>query len=643
MGINASGSTAASQTVVFNRVPTVNDSKNFIIGCLWLKPSTLVVPSDNARMWMLTALIGNDATWTEIVASGANGIVTIDGDAGSISGATVSVTGLTTAGSTVSFVGDNATAMTLHVSDLAGNTFIGSGAGDVATTGLLNTGLGHSVLSSITTGVNNTCVGYQTGTAIDAGGSNTCIGTFAGSDLVGGDDNTLLGGAAGSNIISGNNNIAIGVDAALTYTGAESNNIVIGSQGVIADSAKIRIGTNGTQTTTHIVGIDGVDVGNVIDVLVMSAVGDQLGTAEITAGAGISVTPGANTITIAATGIGTINGDVSSVSGSPISLTGLTTAGATVSFEGNGAALMTLHTTDSDSNTFIGSNAGNISAGLFNTALGDSSLGDITIGESNTALGSHSGLSLTTGDDNTLIGAGAADLLLTGNNNIIIGKSAGASYTGAESNNILLENLGTLGDSAKIRIGTQGTQTACHIVGIDGVNVGSVAEVVTMSAAGNQLGSAVITAGSGISVTPGANTITIAATGSVATGSVIGFSRSGTLLDTGSIRWASPFAVNISSTQAHAEYVMPLNGTVKNLYVNVDTNANTDPGTVTVNKNGVNTTLVATITATTTGVFSDTNGAHEVTYAAGDTIQFELSQAATGNTSGSVSVQFTPT
>ena len=67
------------------------------------------------------------------------------------------------------------------------------------------------------------------------------------------------------------------------------------------------------------------------------------------------------------------------------------------------------------------------------------------------------------------------------------------------------------------------------ICGIDGINVGSVAKVVTM--ARDQLGTATITAGSGITVTPTANTITIAASGG---GSVTLTGNTGGALTSGS-------------------------------------------------------------------------------------------------------------
>lgn len=284
MGINASASLSAPQMVTQNRAPTVNDSKNFIIGCLWLKPD-ISSPAEDAEIWMLTSLIGNLATWTPLATTSAGSISIIEGDSGFVGGPTVSIKGNSTAGATVNFIGDNATAMTFNVTDADENTLIGLSSGNGTLTGVQNTSLGKGTLFNLTSGQENTVVGLNSGLSIQSGNDNTIVGSGAGAQFETGNNNILIGNAAGDNLAA-----------------AESNNIIIGSLGTLGDSAKIRIGTQGTQTATHIVGIDGVNVGSVAEVVTMSAAGNQLGTAVITAGSGISVTPGANTITIAATG-----------------------------------------------------------------------------------------------------------------------------------------------------------------------------------------------------------------------------------------------------------------------------------------------------------------------------------------------------
>ena len=71
-----------------------------------------------------------------------------------------------------------------------------------------------------------------------------------------------------------------------------------------------------------------------------------------------------------------------------------------------------------------------------------------------------------------------------GSSNIAVGSNAGLNLTTGNSN-IDIGNQGVAGESAKIRIGTQGSQTKAFIAGIHGVPVTGVAVKVT---AAGQLG-----------------------------------------------------------------------------------------------------------------------------------------------------------
>lgn len=158
-------------------------------------------------------------------------------------------------------------------------------------------------------------VGDEVRLEVTDGGDNTLIGRLAGNAALTGIENVSIGGGSlealgnGSNnfaggfnalglLVDGDDCIAIGHSAGINYTSNESDNIVIGNSGVLGESNTIRIG-NIAQTQTFITGIESVDL-NTAEVVTI--VTDQLGSATLTAGAGITITPGAGIITIAATG-----------------------------------------------------------------------------------------------------------------------------------------------------------------------------------------------------------------------------------------------------------------------------------------------------------------------------------------------------
>jgi hypothetical protein len=175
-----------------------------------------------------------------------------------------------------------------------------------------------------------------------------------------------------------------------------------------------------------------------------------------------------------------------------------------------------LHKYGAASNTFVGGGAGNftLTAGVatFNTGLGATALSALTTGADNCAAGTGSGRLITTGSNNSSYGDGSLGALTTGSNNIALGYNAGINYTTLESSNLVIGNSGVTLENNTMRIGVTGSgtgqQARCFIAGINAVNVGSVASVVAIS--GDQLGLTTITAGTGISVTAGANIITIA-------------------------------------------------------------------------------------------------------------------------------------
>jgi hypothetical protein len=219
-------------------------------------------------------------------------------------------------------------------------------------------------------------------------------------------------------------------------------------------------------------------------------------------------------------GITTLAGDVGSATGSTVNvITGFTAgpyANGTPSFTGSGNTLQ-LSFSDANSNIGIGLNAlagAAAESASANIAIGNNAASNINGGgENNIFIGDGSGGSVTSSSFNQGIGVASLSSLLGGQNNIAIGFLSGSNLTGVESSNIYLNSLGVVGESNVLRIGGGSTLqlNQAFIGGIEGVNVGSVAQVVSIS--GNQLGSTILTAGSGVTITPGAGTITIASTG----------------------------------------------------------------------------------------------------------------------------------
>jgi trimeric autotransporter adhesin len=155
------------------------------------------------------------------------------------------------------------------------------------TTGAQNTATGVNTLVSNTTGVANTATGLQALDSNTSGSLNTATGFDALDSNTTGRDETATGAnalfkntigqnntAVGVNVLfnntTGSNNIALGTNAGTNLT-TGSNNIDIGNAGVAAESKSIRLGTQGTQTTTFIAGISGSPVSGTA--VVVSATG----------------------------------------------------------------------------------------------------------------------------------------------------------------------------------------------------------------------------------------------------------------------------------------------------------------------------------------------------------------------------------
>ena len=157
----------------------------------------------------------------------------------------------------------------------SGNTAVGTQALSSNTTASFNTGTGFRALMSNTdTGFGNTADGANALENNTTGIFNTATGAAALVVNVAGDGNTAVGNSALSSN-TGDNNIALGLSAGTNLTTGD-NNIDIGNEGIAGEADTIRIGVQGTQTTTFIAGISGATASGGVAVFVNTD--GQLGT-----------------------------------------------------------------------------------------------------------------------------------------------------------------------------------------------------------------------------------------------------------------------------------------------------------------------------------------------------------------------------
>lgn len=94
--------------------------------------------------------------------------------------------------------------------------------------------------------------------------------------------------------------------------------------------------------------------------------------------------------------------------------------------------------------------------GTSNVFIG--SAGNLTLtGMNNLAQGLNSGHDLDGANNNTFYGVGSASQLVDGDNNIALGFGAASDWTGIESDNIAIGNVGVAGDENTMRLGTSGS------------------------------------------------------------------------------------------------------------------------------------------------------------------------------------------
>lgn len=180
---------------------------------------------------------------------GGAGIVTINGDLGSITGAAVTIYAdnvSNAAGGTVLFT-NAGTVSTLSLSNINNNTYLGAFCGNASVACTENTGLGVAALNSVVNGSQCIAIG------------NGALSSFTGP-VGGAAGNTAIGWTVLGALIDGTDNIVIGAGSGSQYLSSESGNIIIDDPGVTGESNVTRIGNDdvsGGQVAFYAGGITG--------------------------------------------------------------------------------------------------------------------------------------------------------------------------------------------------------------------------------------------------------------------------------------------------------------------------------------------------------------------------------------------------
>jgi hypothetical protein len=340
------------------------------------------------------------------------------------------------------------------------NSFFGLAAGFANNEGFYNSFFGYRAGASTfgPTASANSFFGNQAGEGNTSGNNNSFFGASAGQFNSTGSGNSFFGSTAGYFNSTGINNSFFGIEAGLNNT-ASANSFFGFSAGRANVSGNDNVFVGGFTGQANTTGSDNTFVGR---------------------GAGAFNTEGSfNSFFGAFAGQNNTTSCCNSFFG--VSAGHDNTTGTNNSFFGVDAGAANVTNTD---NSYFGRSAGAVTVANNNSFFG-SLAGDVnTMGGNNAFFGANAGGSNTNGSNNSFFGEMAASANSTGSGNIVIGSVAGLNLV-TGNNNIYLANAGAE-ESSTIRIGTEGTQTATFIAGINGVNVNPSNSVVVNSS--GQLG-----------------------------------------------------------------------------------------------------------------------------------------------------------
>ncbi len=348
------------------------------------------------------------------------------------------------------------------------------------TTGYDNVGLGANALGATTTGAGNVGVGCFAGVWATTSSNSTFVGNFTSvnNDPIMNATGavTLIGaGAAASGLSVANPSAymtALGANASVTtintvVLGRTTDKTVIGATGddgsgnllqvtggikstgtvtanTFAGSGASLTNLNGSNINSGTVGVayggTGVNGSTAGNGQLLIGNGSGYTLANLTQGAGIGITNGAGTITIANTGVTSFNARTGAVSLTLGDVNGVTNfAGSNVTL---GSGALQVSSTGS-ANTGVGVNAlANNANGTFNSAFGWYALNANTSGYYNVAVGNLAVGANTSGWSNTGLGVSALEQNSTGSDNVASGMYALRANTSGGSNSGYGRNAG---------------------------------------------------------------------------------------------------------------------------------------------------------------------------------------------------------
>ncbi len=246
----------------------------------------------------------------------ASAIQTIDGNTGSATGTTVTVTtGASNANGTINFSATGST-VTFNTTDSYNSVGIGTNALKAnAAANARNVAIGQQAMETSTTAAAVTAIGQKAGQNSNAT-SSTFVGLQSGQGASGdqndafgvgslatnnGPYNVAIGASSLARILTGRLNTCLGNASGYNYTGGESRNIIIGSSvpGTVGESNVLRIangtGTGDGQVNKAIIGgITGITTGGASNVAVIDS-SNQLGTVP---GGAVTFNSGTQTMNI---------------------------------------------------------------------------------------------------------------------------------------------------------------------------------------------------------------------------------------------------------------------------------------------------------------------------------------------------------